>query len=60
VPRKRTRKPNSLMNLEEDYDHSWIHKESGTEKSSCSKKARDNGYALTTYADFTSIKDKKQ
>jgi len=48
------------MNLEEDYDHSWIHKESGTEKSSCSKKARDNGYALTTYADFTSIKDKKQ
>jgi hypothetical protein len=59
VPRKRTRKPNSLMNLEEDYDHSWIHKEPGTENSSCSKKARDNGYA-TPSADFTSIKDKKQ
>jgi hypothetical protein len=48
------------MNLEEGYDHSWIYKESGTKKSSRSKKASDNGYALTPSDDRTSMKDKKQ
>ncbi|XP_039689694.1 uncharacterized protein [Medicago truncatula] len=60
VPRKRPLKPNSLMNPDEGYDHSWIHKESGTEKSSRSKKARDNSHPVTPSDDPTSIKDKKQ
>ena len=59
VPRKRTRKPNSLMNPDECYDHSWIYKESGTEKSSRSKKACDKGHTVTPSDDPTSIKDKK-
>jgi hypothetical protein len=48
------------MNLEEGYDHSWIFKESGSEKSSCSKMASDNCYALTPTHNLTSIKDKTQ
>ncbi|XP_050894158.1 sister chromatid cohesion protein PDS5 homolog D [Lathyrus oleraceus] len=50
VPRKRARKPNSLMNPEEGYDHSWI--------SSQSKKAHDNGYALALSKSPTSTKGK--
>ena len=33
VPRKRGRKPNSLMNAEEAYDHSWISQETKPGKS---------------------------
>jgi len=48
------------MNLEEDYDHSWIHKELGTEKSSCFKKACDNGYAKTVSLKSPGAKPEKK
>ncbi|XP_058734364.1 sister chromatid cohesion protein PDS5 homolog C-like isoform X2 [Vicia villosa] len=59
VPRKRARKPNSLMNPEEGYDHSWICKESSIRKSSQPKRARDNGYALAHSKNPTSTKGKE-
>ncbi|CAJ2656499.1 unnamed protein product [Trifolium pratense] len=55
VPRKRARKPNSLLNPEEGYDHSWI-----SRKSSRSRKARDNGKALSPADNSTSSKDMTQ
>jgi len=60
MPRKRTREPSSLVNPEEGYDPSWIYKDSGTEKSSRSKKDCDNGYVLTPSYNPTSIKVKNQ
>ncbi|WJX48637.1 hypothetical protein P8452_35175 [Trifolium repens] len=55
VPRKRARKPNSFLNPEEGYDHSWIYR-----KSSRSRKARGNGNALSPADNSTSSKDKTQ
>jgi hypothetical protein len=55
VPRKRARKPNSLLNPEEGYDHSWIYR-----KSSRSRKASNNGNALSPAGNSTSSKDKTQ
>ncbi|KAF2321476.1 hypothetical protein GH714_000032 [Hevea brasiliensis] len=44
VPRKRGRKPNSLMNPEEGYDHSWI--SSGRKTAKLRRKPRDKGVDL--------------
>ncbi|KAJ9178936.1 hypothetical protein P3X46_010780 [Hevea brasiliensis] len=44
VPRKRGRKPNSLMNPEEGYDHSWI--SSGRKAAKLRRKPRDKGVDL--------------
>lgn len=42
VPRKRGRKPNSLMNPEEGYDHSWICSGRKTQKRARHRKSNDN------------------
>ncbi|CAJ1951403.1 unnamed protein product [Sphenostylis stenocarpa] len=41
VPRKRGRKPNSLMNAEEGYDHSWVCRETKVGNSTLSRKTRN-------------------
>ncbi|XP_065867038.1 sister chromatid cohesion protein PDS5 homolog D-like isoform X2 [Euphorbia lathyris] len=43
IPQKRGRKPNSLMNPEEGYDHSWISKGRKTAKLSSGRKSRNKG-----------------
>ncbi|KAL2338208.1 hypothetical protein Fmac_012654 [Flemingia macrophylla] len=58
VPRKRGRKPNSLMNEEEGYDHSWIYREKETGKSALSKKVRNGSSAFPSSEKPTSRKDK--
>jgi len=61
VPRKRARKPNSLMNPEEGYNHSFVHKEPSTRRSSQSnKKAHDNSRTLSPSDNPSSRKDKTQ
>nr|XP_048320328.1 sister chromatid cohesion protein PDS5 homolog C isoform X2 [Ziziphus jujuba var. spinosa] len=42
APKKRGRRPNSLMNPEEGYDHSWICSSKRTRNPPCSKKSNDN------------------
>lgn len=42
VPKKRGRRPNSLMNPEEGYDHSWICSNEKTLNPALSKKPNDN------------------
>ncbi|WCJ40393.1 hypothetical protein M5689_021312 [Euphorbia peplus] len=44
--RKRGRKPNSLMNPEEGYDHSWLSKEKKTVKLSSGRKHRGKGICI--------------
>ncbi|XP_061342479.1 sister chromatid cohesion protein PDS5 homolog E-like [Gastrolobium bilobum] len=60
VPRKRGRKPNSLMNEEEGYDHSWILGGTKTGKSALSRKACDSNSAFSPSENPTSKKDKLQ
>ncbi|KAF1865829.1 hypothetical protein Lal_00021830 [Lupinus albus] len=47
VPRKRGRKPNSLLHAEEGYDNSWISKGTESGKSTLSRKARDSSCAFS-------------
>ncbi|TKY64623.1 Sister chromatid cohesion protein PDS5-like B-B [Spatholobus suberectus] len=60
MPRKRgrNRKPNSLMNEEEGYDHSWIYRETKPGKSALSRKARNSSSAFPSSEKPTSRKDK--
>ncbi|KAH1052453.1 hypothetical protein GLYMA_08G217900v4 [Glycine max] len=58
VPRKRGRKPNSLMNAEEGYDHSWISRETKPGKSAQSRKARNCSSPYPSSEKPTSRKDK--
>lgn len=46
VPGKRDRKPNSLMNPEEGYDHSWIYMGRKTGKSTLSRKTCDSSSVI--------------
>ncbi|KAG8656170.1 hypothetical protein MANES_04G103300v8 [Manihot esculenta] len=46
VPRKRGWKPNSLMNPEEGYDHSWISSGRKTAKVPCERITHDKGVDL--------------
>lgn len=57
VSRKRGRKPNSLMNAEEGYDHSWICRETEVGKS-LSRKTHDSRSPLPSSEKPTSRKDK--
>ncbi|XP_040870247.1 uncharacterized protein [Glycine max] len=45
VPRKRGRKPNSLMNAEEAYDHSWISQETKPGKSANPERLKSGNIA---------------
>ncbi|XP_014617104.1 phosphoenolpyruvate carboxykinase (ATP) 2 [Glycine max] len=45
VPRKRGRKPNSLMNVEEAYDHSWISQETKPGKSANPERLKSENIA---------------
>ncbi|KAK7381522.1 hypothetical protein VNO80_00067 [Phaseolus coccineus] len=56
--RKRGRKPNSLMNAEEGYDHSWICRETEVEKSTLSRKTRESRSPFPSSEKPTSKKDK--
>ncbi|ESW07806.1 hypothetical protein PHAVU_010G160600 [Phaseolus vulgaris] len=58
VSRKRGRKPNSLMNAEEGYDHSWIYRETEVEKSTLSRKTRESKSPFPSSEKPTSRKDK--
>ena len=59
VSRKRGRKPNSLMNAEEGYDHSWICRETEVGKSTLSRKTRrDSKSPFQSFEKPTSRKDK--
>lgn len=58
IPQKRGRKPNSLMNPEEGYDHSWIRTDSKSEKSVQSRKARNSGCGFPPSESPASRKDK--
>ncbi|RDY02367.1 Sister chromatid cohesion protein PDS5-like B-B, partial [Mucuna pruriens] len=58
VPRRRDRKPNSLMNAEEGYDNSWIYRGTKPEKSALSRKARNCSSAFPSSEKSTSRKDK--
>ncbi|XP_029130138.1 uncharacterized protein LOC109812986 [Cajanus cajan] len=58
VPKKRGRKPNSLMNEEEGYDHSWIFRETKPGKSALSRKARNCSSAFPSSEKPVSRKDK--
>ncbi|KAK7294013.1 hypothetical protein RJT34_16896 [Clitoria ternatea] len=57
TPRKRDRKPNTLLNAEEGYDH-WIYLERKTRKSDLSRKARKSSSAFQPSEKSTSRKDK--
>ncbi|KAL3008278.1 hypothetical protein AAZX31_07G022500 [Glycine max] len=58
VPRKRGRKPNSLLNAEEGYDHSWIYQERKPGKSALSRKACNCSSPYPSSEKPTSRKDK--
>ncbi|KAG2379715.1 Protein EMSY-LIKE 4 [Vigna angularis] len=58
VPRKRGRKPNSLMNAEEGYDHSWICRETEVGRSTLSRKSCDSRFPFRSSEKATSRKDK--
>ncbi|XP_014515842.2 uncharacterized protein LOC106773633 isoform X2 [Vigna radiata var. radiata] len=58
VPRKRGRKPNSLMNAEEGYDHSWICRETEVGRSTLSRKSCKSRFPFRSSEKATSRKDK--
>ncbi|MED6119475.1 hypothetical protein PIB30_117765 [Stylosanthes scabra] len=57
---KRGRKPNSLMNAEEGYDHSWIRTRKKTRKLTLSKKNGDSSSVSLLPEDPTSQNDDMQ
>ncbi|XP_027344630.1 uncharacterized protein LOC113857095 [Abrus precatorius] len=59
MPRKRGRKPNSLMNAEEGYDRSWIYPGTKSRKSAVSRKARNSSTAFPPSDKITSRRKDK-
>ncbi|GLU21981.1 hypothetical protein SLE2022_380840 [Rubroshorea leprosula] len=54
VPKKRGRRPNSLMNPEEGYDHSWVRMGRRTPKTALNKKPLEKGVDCLSSADIDS------